>query len=106
MYQQTMDVDRLKYTTFSFYGLSILIDHITTEIGISHGLVESNALSCYLKEAGLWIFLDLIIGVSLVLATHILIKHNRYGYKIFLFFPFITGVFRLLAGLWNIHLLM
>jgi hypothetical protein len=106
MYQQTMNIDRLKNATFSFYGISILIDHLTTIIGINHGLAETNLLTHSLMAAGQWTFIDLAIGVSLVLATHVLMKHNRTGYMFFLFFPFMAGVIRLLAGLNNIFLLM
>ena len=101
-----MNFDKLKYATFSFYSLSIVIDHITTNIGISNGLVESNTVTHYLIEAGLWSFFDLAICMCLVLATHIFIVYTRSEYKFVLFFPLITGVIRLLAGMWNISLIM
>jgi uncharacterized membrane protein len=102
-----MNFDDLKYATFSFYGLSVLFDHLTTNIGINHyGLAESNAFTQLLIENGVWSYVDIATVMCLVLTTHLLIERSRSENKSALFFPLITGVIRLLTGIWNILLIL
>lgn len=101
-----MDLNRIEYVSLSFFGLSVVIDQVTTVIGLSRGLVEGNTFTRYLMETGTWIFIDLAICVCLVLFTHLFIKHTRGQYKFALLFPLITGFIRLLAGISNISLII
>jgi len=96
-----------EYAAFSFYGLAVLVDHLTTNIGINHyGLAESNAFTLYLIEKGVWSYVDFTMVICTIAVTHFLIKHTRVEKKMALFFPLITGVIRFLAGILNILLMV
>jgi len=100
-----MDFNYIKFTIFSFYGLSIMLDHLTTRIGISRiDLVESNPLTLLLMERGAWLYVDAAIFVGLIYTTHHLMGRSRNENKLFLLFPLVTGIVRLVAGVSNLML--
>ena len=102
-----MNSANLRYATFSFYSLAVLVDHLTTNIGINHyGLAESNAFTLSLIEKGVWSYIDFTMVICTVAATHYLLKYTRVEEKVALFFPLITGVIRFLAGIMNIILII
>jgi len=102
-----MNSDNLRYATLSFYGLAVIVDHLTTNIGINHyNLAESSAFTLYLIEKGVWSYVDFTIVIFTIATTQFLIKHTNVEKKIALFFPLISGVIRFLAGILNIFLII
>jgi uncharacterized membrane protein len=100
--------DKLKYITFSIYGLGVIVDHVTTVIGIKYfGLIESNKITGYLIENGVWAYIDITLCIFFVMIINFLCaKHGHDEFKFILCFPLLSGFIRIFAGMWNIFLII
>jgi len=105
---RTMKLYSLKNIVFSIYSVGVILDHLTTKIGINFfHFKESNIFTCYLIENGLWIYVDVILFISFILIISffndlLTAKSN----KMVLIFPLVAGSLRMMAGMWNIILLV
>jgi len=103
-----MKLCNLKNVVFSIYILGVILDHLTTNIGISvFGLKESNIFTRFLIENGLWVYIDIILFISFIslislYSDKLTVKINR----VILIFPFISGFMRVMTGMWNMIILL
>lgn len=97
----------LKKMVFSLYGFGILLDHITTNIGLNvFKIEESNIITFFLIENGLWMYVDLILFIFVILLLRFFSdKLTARSNMVVLIFPFLSGLIRMIAGIWNMVIL-
>ena len=102
-----MELQILKKMVISLYGFGILLDHITTNIGLNvFTIEESNIITYFLIENGLWMYVDLILFVSVIsLLRFVSNKLTEKSNIVVLIFPFLSGLIRMIAGIWNMVIL-
>ena len=94
-------IDRIDILTYYILIIGLLIDHISTFIGMNYyGLSEANLIAKGLMNIGIWSYIDLIICLTFIKLLQIVI--NRYKeIKIILILPLLTGIFRIAIGVSN-----
>lgn len=102
-----MEFHILKKMVFSLYGFGILLDHITTNIGLNvFNIEESNIITRLLIENGLWMYVDLILFVFVIsLIRFFSDELTARSNIVVLIFPFLSGLIRMIAGIWNMVIL-
>jgi len=102
-----MELQILKKMVVSFYGFGILLDHITTNVGLNvFKIKESNIITHFLIENGLWMYVDLILFVFVIsLLRFVSDKLTERSNMVVLIFPFLSGLIRMIAGIWNMVIL-
>jgi len=102
-----MELQILKKMVISFYGFGILLDHITTNIGLNVFKVEEiNIITFFLIENGLWMYVDLILFVFVIsLLRFFSDKLTARNNMVVFIFPFLSGLIRMIVGIWNMVIL-
>jgi len=97
----------LKNVVFSIYSVGVMLDHLTTNIGMSvFRFKESNIFTCYLIEKGLWVYVDVILFISFICIISLFSdKLTAKSNKVVLIFPLVSGFLRMMAGMWNLIIL-
>jgi len=97
----------LENIVFSIYGVGVILDHLTTNIGMSvFRFKESNIFTCYLIENGLWVYVDIILFISFICIISLFSdKLTAKNNKMVLIFPLVSGFLRMMAGMWNMIIL-
>jgi len=97
-------------------GLSYLIlvvgsvlDHGSTMTGLALNgvLIEANPFVGWMISRNLWVFFDASVMIVTILSTYLILRRWKdKNASMALIYPFILGVARMAAGLWNLSLLM
>jgi len=99
-------IEKIELGSYLVLVLGLSLDHLTTNLGINnHNLIEANYFTRILMEIGVWGYVDILLCILFIGTTY-------QSYRIFLekkhnfmfFFPFISGFFRILIGVWNLSL--
>jgi len=99
-------IEKIELGSYLVLVLGLSLDHMTTNLGINnHNLYEANYFARILMEIGVWGYVDILLCILFICTTY-------QSYRIFLekkhkfmfFFPFISGSFRILIGVWNLSL--
>ena len=90
----------LEMGAYTLLLLTMVFDHISTNIGLAIGLTEANPL---LLGPELWIIADLVFNSLLILATWKIIEIRGYEsrYYFIVFVPLLVGFVRFLVVLNN-----
>ena len=88
--------------------LGTLGDHISTIIALTRPTIyESNAFTVWLMERGLWLPFDAVLVALGIVVPYLIIRLTKRDYfKALLVYPFIQGLIRLGACLWNFSLIL
>ena len=101
-----MKLCNLKKIVTIIYLIGITLDHLTTKIGVSvFGLKESNALTGFLIENGLWVYVDIILFLSIIAIINLISDRMATSNKALLFFPLLSGFTRMTAGIRNLMII-
>jgi|GEM_PF-4758917 len=100
-----MDVVEIAYLLLLF---GVLLDDISTFIGLQMEFRELNPHVVSLMERGLWPIVDVAILITVALATEYLdgLVERSLGRRALIAFPATLGLLRLLMGLHNTALLI
>lgn len=100
------DISVPEFFSYTLMVFGVFLDHVTTYLGLNHGLFESNVWVNYCLDAGVWLLLDFTL-VSGVAVTSYFIAHASKGGKLdrVMLFPFVFGVVRLAAAIWNLNII-
>lgn len=103
-----MKILNIQRIVFIIYGIGLILDHLTTTAGISvFRLQETNQLTFSLIRNGLWMYLDILLFISIILIIRLYwYRLTTEDNNIILVFPFISGFVRIIAGIWNIVILL
>ena len=97
--------ERISYLVAVF---GVVGDQTTTRLSLDrYDIIESNPLTRMLIEYNVWLVIDvfmlaLLIGISSIFVR----KVKTYSSRMILVFPLFLGVFRLVAAIWNLHVLL
>ena len=83
-------------------------DHVSTVIALSRPYIyETNPFTVQLMERGLWLPFDLVLIVLGIAIPYVLIHFTEKEYfKALLAYPFLHGLIRFGACLWNFSLVI
>lgn len=98
----------MEYSSYLIYLLGIVLDYVTTKIGISHfHLVEANVLTHFLIQRGLWLTTNLLMFLVTMLITSLVLKNGdvKHSY-IALASPTMCGMVRIFVGVQNLILII
>ena len=88
--------------------LGTLGDHVSTIVALIRPYIyESNPFTVWLMERGLWLPFDIVlVAVGIAVPYHILRLTKKDYFKALLIYPFLHGLIRLGASLWNFSLII
>lgn len=97
--------ERIAYITLV---AGVVGDQISTRLALTNPCnYETNGVAVMLMQTGLWLPLDaLLVLASIAIPTIILRRWSFNGRWAVLVFPFLLGLCRLAAAIWNIHLFL
>ena len=99
--------DYKQATLISLLLIVMFFDHITTLIGISNGLYETNLNVVFLINNGLWFITDLIVTSIMFIIPLVLSSYfDPSSKKVIQLFPVIAITIRLSVCLNNVALLL
>jgi len=83
-------------------------DHVSTIIALTRPYIyESNTFTVWLMERGLWLPFDIVLVALGIAVPYLIIRFTKRNYfKALLVYPFIHGLIRLGACLWNFSLIL
>ena len=98
-------------TEKAIYALSIIglvFDHLTTVLGLTYfDLQEANIITKNLMNLGIWNYVDVFLCLILIITSHKIIQcSGSVDYEFVLLFPLFSGLFRFIAGLFNLFLII
>jgi hypothetical protein len=101
---------RVGLESFSYFMLILgtLGDHVSTIIALTRPYIyESNPFTLWLMERGLWLPFDAaLVALGIAVPYLILRRTDRDYFKALLIYPFLHGLIRLGASLWNFSLII
>jgi hypothetical protein len=101
------DISITEFFSYVIMVFGVLMDHVTTYLGLKHGMFESNFLVEYFLGSGAWIFLDAVLIVGVVATSYVVARASDGGrLDLVLIFPLLLGVVRLAAGIWNLNIIV
>jgi hypothetical protein len=100
-------IDYKQVTLLSSLLIVMFFDHITTLIGLSNGLYETNLNVVFLINNGLWFITDLIVTIIMFIIPLLLSSYfDPSSKKIIQLFPVIAITIRLSVCFNNVALLL
>ena len=101
---------RVGLESFSYFMLILgtLGDHVSTVIALTRPYIyESNPFTVWLMERGLWLPLDVVLVAVGIAVPYLILRLTKRDYfKALLVYPFLHGLIRLGACLWNFSLIL
>ena len=101
---------RVGFESVSYFMLILgtLGDHVSTVIALTRPYIfESNPFTVWLMERGLRLPSDVVlVAVGIAVPYLVLRLTERDYFKILLVYPFLHGLIRLGASLWNFSLII
>lgn len=101
---------RVGLEAFSYFMLILgtLGDHVSTIIALTRPYIfESNPFTVWLMERGLWLPFDVVlVAVGIAVPYLVLRVTKRDHFRALLIYPFLHGLIRLGACLWNFSLII
>ncbi len=101
---------RVGLESFSYFMLILgtLGDHVSTIIALTRPYIyESNPFTVWLMERGLWLPFDVVLVALGIAVPYLIIRLTKRDYfKALLVYPFLHGLIRLGASLWNFSLII
>lgn len=101
---------RVGLESFSYFMLILgtLGDHVSTIIALTRPYIyESNPFTVWLMERGLWLPFDVVLVAMGIAVPYLIIRLTKRDYfKALLIYPFLHGLIRLGASLWNFSLIL
>ena len=101
---------RVGLESFSYFMLIMgtLGDHVSTIIALTRPYIfESNPFTVWLMERGLWLPFDVVLVAVGIAVPYMIIRLTKRDYfKALLVYPFLHGLIRLGACLWNFSLII
>ena len=86
--------------------VGVLLDHFSTNLGLSMGYSEANIYAATLIDAGLWFIIDSILIIGILSTTYMIIHYTGERYRwLMLCFPLVLGFCRMTAAVFNLNLL-
>jgi len=100
------DISITEFFSYIIMVFGVLMDHVTTYLGLKQGMYESNVLVKYFLGCGVWILFDAMLVIG-VMATSYIVARATNGERLYLvlIFPLILGFVRLAAGIWNLNIM-
>lgn len=87
--------------------VGVFLDHFSTSLGLSLGLVETNLHAAALMDAGLWLIVDMVLVTGILSTTYLIIHHTDERYRgLMLVFPLLIGFCRIVAAVFNFNLIL
>ena len=98
----------LEVLSYLMLIMGTLGDHVSTVVALSKPYIyETNPFTVQLMERGLWLPVDLVLIVLGIAIPYVLIHFTEKEYfKALLAYPFLHGLIRFGACLWNFSLVM
>lgn len=83
-------------------------DHLSTLIALTRPYIyEANPFTLQLMTKGLWLPFDIILIAAGIAIPYLLIRLTKQPYfKVLLAYPFVHGIVRLGACIWNFSLIV
>jgi hypothetical protein len=101
---------RVGLESFSYFMLILgtLGDHVSTIIALTRPYIyESNPFTVWLMERRLWLPFDVVLVAVGIAVPYLIIRLTKRDYfKALLVYPFLHGLIRLGACLWNFSLIL
>lgn len=103
-----MKILESKNIVFIIYSVGVILDHLTTNIGVNvFGLKETNILTFFLIENGLWVYVDILLFISVISIISLLWDRlTTRSNNFILVFPLLSGFVRMIVGMWNMVILL
>ena len=96
--------------TFSYLILILgtLGDHVSTVIALTKpNIYEANQFTAWLMERGLWLPVDVVLVAAGIIVPYLIIRLSKKDhFKALLAYPFMHGLIRLGACIWNFSLIL
>jgi uncharacterized membrane protein len=88
--------------------LGVFADQVSTRIGIqSLNLIESNPITSFLIQNGVWLFFDIVLIILILYISTYLIHSNEKKYFSFVYlYSLISGLIRIYASICNVNLIL
>jgi uncharacterized membrane protein len=104
MFRPSDSIQNLAFFTLIFGALS---DWVSTEIGLSLGMVEGNTIAAFLMSQNKWIEVDAILIFVCFIVPFLVSRFSEEKTPKNLFlFPLVAGLLKLGVSLWNISLIL
>jgi hypothetical protein len=101
-------IQKLEGIVYLILVVGSILDHGSTMFGLAlhNNLAEANPLVNWMISKNLWLLFDLSTLIFIISLTRLaLLSWKDRGTRMILAYPFILGVARMAAGLWNLLLL-
>jgi hypothetical protein len=102
---------RIRYSewerpSYIFAVAGVLLDHLSTGLGLSQGFSEANVYAARLIDSGLWLAVDAALVIGILSMTYLIIHRtddrNRW---VMLAFPLVLGFCRMAAAVFNLNVI-
>ena len=101
---------RVGLEAFSYFMLILgtLGDHVSTIIALTRPYIfESNPFTVWLMERGLWLPFDVVLVAVGIAVPYLILRLTKGAhFRALLIYPFLHGLIRLGACLWNFSLII
>lgn len=106
--QTGFSIQKLEGIVYLILIVGSILDHGSTMFGLAlhNNLAEANPFVNWMVSKNLWLLFDLSTLIFIISSTRLaLLNWKDRGTRMILTYPFIVGVARMAAGLWNLFLL-
>lgn len=80
-----------------------IVDQVSTRIGLTNpALQELNPVTEHLLQAGLWLYFDAAVAISIISSTYLIVRKWGFRYRsLVLLTPLTYGLMKVLTGISN-----